>query len=220
MDNSTLRRRCATLLITASLLGGVPAAAGSPPPPAHWAEKAVTSLRESIGWGAAADLNQPITPAEWNAMVASAVGVEPGHAEVTQDPARYWVWFYTASLSKGETVSRQLGAAGLVKLLTGLYGKAVTPGADLSRFRDARAIAADQRPLVADAVQMGLLQGYPTGELRPDAPLTHGEAATLVQRFMQLKSEAEKGPGGRTAARPERGLSHRAGTARRDGGPV
>lgn len=56
-------------------------------------------------------------------------------------------------------------------------------------FRDAAAIPSADQSAVAAAVAAGLLQGYPDGTFRPQAPITRAELATIIGRNLQSRGE-------------------------------
>lgn len=51
-------------------------------------------------------------------------------------------------------------------------------------FTDAAAIPADSIGFVAEAVAMGLFQGYEDGTFQPNKPVTRAEMATILERFL------------------------------------
>lgn len=172
----------------------------------HWAADAVAFVRGCGFFGGdlpPARYGRTVTPDEWNAMAAAVLGAPPGRAKHPDDP-RYWVWLYTGGLAGGEGmfggkgisggggIERQWAAGGLMKLLSMFIELPLSDrSADLDeqylgRFRDASTIGHANRALVAAAISLGLVSGYPDGSLRPAQFLTIAEAATLLRRTRDL----------------------------------
>lgn len=174
-------------------------------PGGHWASDTVAFaarcglLKGVRGDLSAADYDRPVTPEEWNAMVAALLGVPAGPARDVDyiqvgdaNLLQYWVWSYSGGLATGEDVHREWAVGGLIKLLI-MFTELPLPGAPaefdrqhLGRFRDAYKIGDHNRALLAVAASLGLVGGYPDGSLRPTQPITVAEAATLVRRMRNL----------------------------------
>ncbi|HHV56712.1 MAG TPA: S-layer homology domain-containing protein [Firmicutes bacterium] len=206
----TLRRKglCWLVLTLAVLEAAVPVrandavlgrvGAGETPAPkeAHWAWAPAKALLDAGIGGAElraaleseAGLNRSITPLEWNAYVARAVGEEPGAGET--GGRRYWLYAYTADEAGGgrSVVSRGYAAAGLAKI-GNMYGFISGSGGALEhlrRFTDWRWL--EEKGYAGPCEEMaaaGILTGYPDGTLRPEAPLTRGEAAALLKGWLE-----------------------------------
>lgn len=175
------------LLISSWLFVAAPAAAETLPAPApaaaarHWAAPAVDELVAKLAWSAPTDLNAPIPRDEWHRLVASALGQQPDQER------EMWVWRYTGGMAGEEFVIRREDAiGGLMKLANMTYGETsdVADLVELQPFGDGAKLAERQRGLVATALKLGLVMGYPDGLLYPTRPLTYGEAALLVARFV------------------------------------
>lgn len=183
---------CASLLVAATLAAAVPAAPAAAAAP-HWAQPAADLMQAKTGWQAPPDLEQPIPPAEWNRLVVRITGGEPGPAPHETDARRYWLWAYTGGMSDGPTIARQDAIGGLMKILNFVYQVDLNgplPAA-LETFGDGKAVSDRQQHLVAFAVAQGLVAGFPGWELRPESPLTYGEAAVLAERVLQRYGVAQ-----------------------------
>jgi hypothetical protein len=137
-------------------------------------------------------LDEAISPLEWNAYVAGATGSDPGPGEVGDE--RYWFYVYTASEDSGtrSVVSRGYAIAGLAKIgnMFGLVPGSGGPLQHLLRFPDWRWL--DEKgyaELWESMIALGLVSGYPDGTLRPEKPLTRGEAAVLLKGWLELRDE-------------------------------
>lgn len=176
------------LLLTSWLLIASPAAAEpaqAPAPamtaPRHWAAPAVDELVAKLAWSAPTDLDAPIPRDEWFRLVSRALGQQP-------DQERdMWVWTYTGGMAgQGFVIRREDAIGGLMKLANVMRGEkahAADP-AGLKPYADGDNVAEHQRVLVAGALKLGLVTGYPDGMLYPARPLTYGEGAVLVDRFI------------------------------------
>lgn len=173
----------------------------------HWAWEAAKALVEA-GFGGEeleealqfpGELDRPVTPLEWNGYVARAVGEEPGCGK-TGD-TRYWLYVYTADEGNGirSVVTRGYAAAGLAKIgnMYGFFPGTGGPLVHLKRFQDWRWL--DERGYAGpceELVAAGILAGYPDGRLRPEAPLTRGEAAALLKGWLEYRQKVQGGRGG------------------------
>ncbi|MDK2856120.1 MAG: hypothetical protein PWQ86_1333 [Bacillota bacterium] len=173
----------------------------------HWAWGAAEALVKAGIGGAELEralklpegLDRPVTPLEWNGYVARAVGEEPGCGE-TGDK-RYWLYAYTADEEGGvrSLVTRGYAAAGLAKVgnMYGFIPGAGGPLVHLKRFQDWRWL--EERGYAGpceELVAAGILAGYPDGRLRPEAPLTRGEAAALLKGWLEYRQKVQGERGG------------------------
>lgn len=171
------------LVISALVLPGAPAAAAQP----HWAAADVDTLATALGWTAPVDLDVPIPVLEWNRLVARWAGELPGDADPAVSPRQNWVWMYSGGMARGTFVIRREDAiGGLMKLVSMLHKEAgfTAAPATLSAFGDGAKVADYQQVLVAGAVKLGVVAGYPGGELHPSQPLTYAEGAKLIARLV------------------------------------
>ncbi|MFZ5816138.1 MAG: S-layer homology domain-containing protein [Bacillota bacterium] len=165
-----------------------------PPPPAaagetgHWAAPHVARVNQALGWTPPGELDTPIPALEWNRLVALLAGEPPGDADPNTHPRQHWVWMYTGGMAREQTVLRREDAiGGLMKLVSILYqekGFAAEP-AVLNPFTDGPKVADHQQVLLAGAVQLGLVTGYPGNLLQPSRPLTYAEGVTLIARLLE-----------------------------------
>lgn len=184
------RRRLAwlplLLLMLALLLA--PSSASAAGGPGHWAAVPAQRLRDALGWTPPADLDAPIPVLEWNRLVARVAGENPGDADPAVHPRQYWVWAYSGGMARGKmTVAREDAIGGLMKLTSYLYQEksfTADPSA-LKSFTDGPLVDDGQQVLVAGAVRLGLVTGYPEGLLSPKRPLTYAEGVTLLARLME-----------------------------------
>ncbi|HEY3365346.1 MAG TPA: S-layer homology domain-containing protein [Symbiobacteriaceae bacterium] len=153
---------------------------------AHWAAPPAAVVARRLNMTYPAELNAPITPGDWNRLVAGAMGQTPGKSTFEADPVRYWVWTYTGNMARDGRLAREDAFGGLMKLMNYLYKFDVNQDFrnQLERFKDGQTVSDHQRPLVAAALAVGFAKGYPDGTLRPAAPLTYGEAAVVVERLL------------------------------------
>lgn len=77
-------------------------------------------------------------------------------------------------------------------VMRGLYPDGINNDAPLI-FSDADKIAAWAKPIIAQAVEDGIITGYQDGTFRPTAPITRLEMAIILARALQLQeSQVEK----------------------------
>lgn len=173
----------------------------------HWAWGATKSLVEAGIGGEElkaalqlpGELDRPVTPLEWNAYVARAVGEEPGCGK-TGD-TRYWLYVYTADEGNGvrSLVTRGYAAAGLAKVgdMYGFIPGTGRPLLYLKRFKDWQTLDERYTGPCEELVAAGILAGYPDGTLRPGAPLTRGEAAALLKSWLEYREKVQSEERGR-----------------------
>lgn len=131
--------------------------------------------------------------------------VGPGHRLEGDEPAAPWLEAAGRAglaspprLDPTGTLPRQVAVAGLMAAL-GLesYARSL-PAADverlLARFSDRHALARDLRPVVAAAVRLNIVEGYPDGTLRPERSLTRAEAAAVLARSALVRPAASPNP--------------------------
>lgn len=152
-------------------------------------------LEKAVASPSGKGLDDPLSPLEWNGMVAQALGEEPGRGE--RGDRRYWLYVYTAGEDGGNrcVVSRGFAAAGLFKIgnMYGLFPGSSGPLQYVTRFPDWKWL--DEKGYAGPCDHMaaaGLLSGYPDGTLRPEAPLTRGEAAALLKGWLELKAKMNR----------------------------
>ncbi|MEX2356008.1 MAG: S-layer homology domain-containing protein [Thermaerobacterales bacterium] len=102
------------------------------------------------------------------------------------------------SLRPRSSLTREAAAAALVRSL-GLaeYAQSLTPAEILQRlqpFKDAHSLSRSLRPLIAAAVEMGIVQGYPDRTLRPRSNLRRSEASAMVARSALVRAIASPNP--------------------------
>lgn len=97
-----------------------------------------------------------------------------------------------------EPLARQDAVAALIRSL-GLSDFAASLSRDqvdelLGRFRDASQVERGLRPLIAAAVHLQIVEGYPDGTLRPDRHLSRAEASAIVARSALIRALAQPNP--------------------------
>ncbi len=179
-------------------------------PLGHWAFEAIARLRAegvikgtgSAGGGPGApayEPDRPITRAEFAALLARALELEPtptgapmpSFIDVTESD-----WFYdavTRAVAAGYMFGRAEGFFEPLEGLTRQEAAAVAarvkaqlpapPDNPVPEFTDSSQIAAWALAAVLEAAQKGLLNGYPDGTFRPVSPLRRAEAAVLIDRL-------------------------------------
>lgn len=167
----------------------------------HWAKEDVDRLvRNKVLTGipeGALALEQPITRAQYIALVARAYGIEPIKAAASRFkdiPDDHWALGYIEALAqKGLVDGKQGGlfepekpvtreeAVVILARVMGAAGTAEKENA-LAGFADARSVSPWAREALAFAMEKGLLRGYPGGTLNPKKEVTRGEVAALVAR--------------------------------------
>lgn len=164
----------------------------------HWARPSADALAGRVAWDVPADLNRPVTVAEWNSLVAAVFRQKPGKATYEESPDQYNLWIYTGGLATGDYMVREDAIGGLIKLLNVFYRTAhdkVPHSEGLTRFGDAASLSSHQRVLVGAAAVWGLVGGYPDGTVRPRSLLTVGEAVVLAERvLLQIDSVTAPDP--------------------------
>lgn len=110
-----------------------------------------------------------------------------------------WAGFWPGkSLKPRNPLERQEAVAALLRSLE-LSDYAASMPRDqvdrlLGRFKDAAKVQKDLRPLLAAAIQLQIVEGYPDGTLRPDRHLSRGEASAIVARSALIRALAQPNP--------------------------
>jgi len=165
----------------------------------HWAEENVKRL---AGVGAAKGFedgtfkpDRPISRAEFVALLVRVLGLSEKQGQPFADTAGHWAereiaaahahgivqGYRATAFAPDDPITREQMAAIVVKAL-GREAKS----ADKS-FADQAAISAWAREAVAAAAEFGLLTGTPGNRMKPQAPATRGEAATVILRALENK---------------------------------
>lgn len=87
---------------------------------------------------------------------------------------------YGGSFGPNQSVSR----IEMIRMLMRMLGFSPSSQSAGSKFTDLNGLNATDRYYCEKAAQIGLVQGYADGSFRPDAPLTRGQAAALLQRAL------------------------------------
>lgn len=131
--------------------------------------------------------------------------VGPDHRLDSGEPAAAWLEAAGRAgvveqgyLWPDRPIERQSAVAGLARAL-GLEDFAGTLGDDevatlLGRFRDGGAVAPGLRRLLAAAVRLQVVVGYPDGTLRPAGEITRAEAAAVLARSALVRPRADPVP--------------------------
>lgn len=169
----------------------------------HWAFGSVKALVD-LGIGAepepgladisTARLDEAISPLEWQMWVRQAVALEIGMDWAKDEYLSFWVDAYTVPEHEGprSVLTRGYAVGGLMKignLLGFIPGGGQGPLVHLPRFSDwqkleARGLEAPWELMLA----AGVVNGYPDGTLRPEAPLTRAEAACLLKAWLEVSA--------------------------------
>ncbi len=189
-----------------------------------WASQVVDQLKargvvDGVGAGRFSP-DSPVTRAQVARMLVSALrqgaavqalrGATPRFADLTAD---HWAADYVevaaelgvfkgygdGSFHPDATISRLELATVMVRVL-GLEKEA----AALPPFSDQNSVPDWGRPYLAVAAKEGLVQGYEDGTLRPAAPVTRAEAASLVARLLAARGDRFDVEGSLTRYQPDR----------------
>lgn len=166
----------------------------------HWAEQTIINMTElGIFEGRTETLFAPddnVTNAEFVAMCVRFANedVTPGSGSFTDVTEGNWYYEEVekavalgiieagGEFKPNEPMSREDMAVVAYKT----YGEDVE-AAELD-FTDAEEISADKAELVAKAVTAGLIEGMDTGAFLPKDNMTRAQAATVIERLMELVS--------------------------------
>lgn len=183
---ATLLLLFTTLAHPAAVRAGEAPTSAPNTPAAHWALPVAQRLAQSLGWQAPANLDAPIPPAEWELLLVRTLGLD--RSGIAPGGADYLHLLLTAKAQMDPAagqVSRQTAVSGLMHVLYSFYGHNLMASPHLlGEFRDAAAVGSLHAPFLAEAVAAGWLGGFPDGTLRPTAPLSYGEAASLAERVL------------------------------------
>lgn len=87
---------------------------------------------------------------------------------------------YGSSFGPNQFISRME----MIRMLMRMLGFSPSSQVVGSQFSDLSGLSAADRYYCEKAAQIGLVQGYTDGSFRPNAPLTRGQAAVLLQRAL------------------------------------
>lgn len=195
-----LRRLLLGLGVAAAVLLPTLVAVGAP---VHWSQRALELLRARGFAVNAAAPDAPVSRAEVAQLLVGAVGLAGDAQELREQPSRFY------DVSKG-TAAANIELAAEVGVMQGYGGGAFGPGDPLTRaqlvavlvralgwedraqaamsadltFKDAGDIPAWARGYVAVASSEQLVLGYEDGTFRPNQPVSQGDTAALIARFM------------------------------------
>ncbi|NMA54708.1 MAG: S-layer homology domain-containing protein [Firmicutes bacterium] len=163
----------------------------------HWAWGPVQKL---AGWGlisvekdniSKATLEQPIPPLQWQRWLQQCLKADKGPGRGPDQQLKYWRDADSVPEHMGprSVVDRGYAVAGLVKTgqLLGVVPEGITtPLIYVQQFSDWQEL--EPRGLTVAWELMlaaGIVDGYPDGTLRPQAPLTRAEAACLLAAWLE-----------------------------------
>ncbi|MCD9026342.1 GLUG motif-containing protein [Cohnella silvisoli] len=174
----------------------------------HWAEKAVNELASRMVIGGVDGThfrpNQPITRAEFAAIVVRALGLDDNGTSASFEDVASEAW-YAGGVAKAQeygivsgypdgtfhperTITREEAIAMIVRMmkLTGMNTSVSEPEAEvtLTLFADGKSVDGWAKEAVAAAVKSGLVQGFAAG-LRPKSDITRAETAAIVLRLLE-----------------------------------
>jgi len=175
----------------------------------HWAEQAIRDMGERMIVEGAGDLYEPdqeITRAEFAAILVRGLGlpIEKGAAPFSDILQSAWyndvvntvytyrliTGFEDGTFNPNDRVSREQAMVMLSRAmaLTGLKAKlpGQTAAEALLPYTDAASVSNWALGGIADCIQAGVIQGKNGAKLAPQDFVTRAEAATIVQRLLQL----------------------------------
>lgn len=178
----------------------------------HWAEGAIHSLTarlivQGVG-GQAFEPGRSVTRAEFAAMLARALRLEPsdgeaGYADVSPDSwhAAEIAQARQAGLTMGSAagrfepdraIMRQEMAAMLVRAYAHRTERPLPDAPADAGFRDTAKLAAWAKQAIGQADSLGLIEGAGDGRFLPVASGTRAEAVVLIQRLLDLLEAIEQ----------------------------
>lgn len=178
----------------------------------HWAEGAIHSLTarlivQGVG-GQAFEPGRSVTRAEFAAMLARALRLEPsdgeaGYADVSPDSwhAAEIAQVRQAGLTMGSAagrfepdraIMRQEMAAMLVRAYAHRTERPLPDAPADAGFRDTAKLAAWAKQAIGQADSLGLIEGAGDGRFLPVASGTRAEAVVLIQRLLDLLEAIEQ----------------------------
>lgn len=188
-------------LCTAAVPSAFAAQTFSDVPQDGWAYSAITSFTEQgIVSGFADGTFQPngnVTREQFAKLLCLTMGIQTdssdsGFSDVSGWSAPYIAAAkpYLAGMTDTTFAPRQAATRLqiVVALMQSLGGIAST-GA--SNFLDISTLPAVQQNAIAQAVQLGIINGYPDGTFRPNASITRAETVVMLQRAQALQNDAE-----------------------------
>ncbi len=208
----TTFRRLIALALTLCICAGLmifpaQAASFSDVPSGHWAADYIDRLTDGgIIDGMGDGSYQPdgtLTRAQYIKLISSVVGTgQNADAPETADvAASHWAYAYVAEgfsrailresdLTNGNfrpdaPVDRQTAALWMVRAL-GVSYQSIEPG-----FTDVADDGSELSQALATSRKLGLIEGYPDGSFRPENTLTRAEAAAIICRMIDKKTEME-----------------------------
>ncbi|MFC4305190.1 S-layer homology domain-containing protein, partial [Cohnella boryungensis] len=175
----------------------------------HWAEQAIRDMGERMiveGTGNLYEPDREVTRAEFAAILVRGLGLpmENEAAPFSDTPQSAWYnnvvnTVYTYRLITGfedgtfhpnDRISREQAMVMLSRamIFTGLKAKLPGQAADEALLPYTDAASASNWALggIADCIQSGVIQGKSDAKLAPQDFVTRAEAATIVQRLLQL----------------------------------
>ncbi|RJE88734.1 DUF5018 domain-containing protein [Paenibacillus sp. 1011MAR3C5] len=177
----------------------------------HWAEQAIRDMGERMIVEGAGNLFEPdreITRAEFAAILVRGLGLPMENGAAPFSDILQSAWYndvvntiYTYRLITGfedgtfnpnDRISREQAMVMLsrVMTLTGLKAKRTGQAADeiLLPYTDAASASKWALGGIADCIQSGVIMGKSGAKLAPQDFVTRAEAATIVQRLLQLSN--------------------------------
>ncbi|MFA7661467.1 MAG: S-layer homology domain-containing protein, partial [Anaerovoracaceae bacterium] len=175
----------------------------------HWAKDAINNMgSRMIVKGVRDGVYQPnrsITRGEFATIVVNALGVAPGSKEIGFKDVRDVDWFHryvSAAVEYGlitgytaerfgplDTITRQQAMAIIARAmnLTGMAASLTDNEIKglISEFKDGHRVSNYAKESVSVCLKSGVITGTSENILSPNAPVTRGEVAMMVQRLMK-----------------------------------
>ena len=190
------RERALSLLLAAALLDGL-APGAIPAASAHWADPYLDQL---VDWGVirpdqAKNPDQPVTRADFMAIVNRAYGYDQKAAELPFTDVAVSDWFYDdvsiayntgyisgtspTTVSPNYPLNREMAIFILGKNMM----MKETVGEDMA-FADSREISTWARGIIKTAIDTGIVSGYPSNNFAPKDRVTLGQMAVFVTQCL------------------------------------